>query len=77
MLLPDIGPAVAAAFPEVKSFTRISEAGYMLVRYHDKNMRIGGFVYADNSLFDVLTFKFIRGTEDPIDRPGKAHSHFS
>lgn len=64
-----IGPSLKAELPEVFSFTRISEAEGMLIRHKENLMRTGGFVSADNSIFDVLTFKFIKGGKHAIDRP--------
>lgn len=70
MVPPAIGPSLKAEFPEIKSFTRISEGDRVLIRYGDHLMRIGGFLQADNSLFDVLTFEFKSGRKNPLDRPG-------
>jgi len=65
-----IGPSLKSEFAEVKSFTRISGANRLLIRHDENLVRIDGFVDADNSLFDVLTFKFIAGDKGAIDRPG-------
>ncbi len=70
MVPPAIGPSLKSEFPEVKSFTRISEASRLLIKYNENLVRIRGFVNADNSLFDVLTFRFIAGDKRAIDRPG-------
>lgn len=70
MVPPAIGPSLKAEFPDVKSVTRISEADRMLVKHNQNLMRIRGFVNADNSIFDVLTFKFIKGGKRSIDRRG-------
>jgi putative ABC transport system permease protein len=70
MVPPAIGPSLKSEFPEVKGFTRISEASRLLIKYNENLVRIRGFVNADNSLFDVLTFRFIAGDKRAIDRPG-------
>jgi putative ABC transport system permease protein len=70
MVPPAVGPALKSEFPEVKSFTRISEASRLLIKHNENLIRMRGFVNADNSLFDVLTFKLIAGDKRVLDRPG-------
>jgi putative ABC transport system permease protein len=65
---PGIGPFLKAEFPEVKSFTRVGLGERLLVRHKEKLMRID-FVEADNSLFDVLTFKFLKGDKNGLNKP--------
>ena len=64
---PAIGPSLKAEFPEVKSFTRVGLGERLLVRHNEKLMRID-FVEADNSLFDVLTFKFLKGDKRALTK---------
>jgi putative ABC transport system permease protein len=65
-----IGPALKAEFPEVKSFTRISEPTRWVIRYDDKLIRSHGFVEADGTIFSVLAFEFIEGNQAALNRPG-------
>ena len=65
-----IGPAIKAEFPEVKSFTRLSESTRALIKYNEKLIRSHGFAEADSSLFDVFTFEFIKGDRYALTRPG-------
>lgn len=70
MVPPAIGPALKAEFPEVRSFTRISEPTRAVIKYNDKLLRSHGFIEADSSVFNVLTFKFLEGNKHALDRPG-------
>lgn len=69
MVPPAIGPSLKSEFPEIKAFTRIIGDRF-LIKYNNNLMRIGGFIHADNSVFDVFSFKFIRGGKHSIDKPG-------
>jgi len=66
---PAIGPSLKDEFQEIRSFARVGFADRMLVKHNDKLMRIY-LVGADKSLFDVLTFTFLRGDKSAINRPG-------
>ncbi len=65
-----LGPALKTEFPEVKALTRIGAPGSQLIRYNDKSFRFSGLVSADNSIFDVLTFRFLIGDAHALDKPG-------
>lgn len=65
-----IGPAIKAEYPEIRAFARLSESSRAFIRYNDKLMRLGGFVEADSSLFNVFTFDFIKGDRHALSRPG-------
>ena len=64
-----LGPALKANFRQVKSFTRIGSLENQQVKYKEKMVRRYGFVDADNSIFDVFTFKFIYGNDHALDNP--------
>lgn len=68
--LPAIGPALKDAFPEVSSFVRVTPTGTTTIRHQDKAQRIFGIVQADSTLFDVLTFDFIKGDRQFLSKPG-------
>jgi putative ABC transport system permease protein len=67
---PGLGPALKEAFPEVKSYTHIGHASKYLVRHNDKSFRLWGFVNADSTLFDIVTFNFIQGDRHALKDPG-------
>ncbi|HTF31423.1 MAG TPA: ABC transporter permease, partial [Flavitalea sp.] len=64
-----IGPALKEEFPEIRSFTRLSPSTHHLIRYNDKSFRIHGFVDTDSTIFDVLTFNFLRGDKKALNHP--------
>jgi putative ABC transport system permease protein len=66
---PGVGPALGKQFPEIKTFARLGYSTHYQVRYKDKTMRIHGFVNADSTVFDILTFHFIRGDKHALDHP--------
>ena len=65
-----VGPALKEEFPEIKSFARLGHSTHYLIKYKEKSFRIHGFVNADSTIFDVLTFNFIRGDKHALDHPG-------
>ena len=67
MVPPAIGPALKEEFPEVNSFTRTNLTG-VLVKYNNNFSRFYGLVEADTSVFDVFSFKFIRGNRNALHR---------
>ncbi|HYG19230.1 MAG TPA: FtsX-like permease family protein [Ohtaekwangia sp.] len=70
MVPPAIGPALKEAFPEIKAYTRMSIPSRVMVRYQDKLFRFNGVAEADSTLFDVLSFTFIRGDKRALQTPG-------
>jgi putative ABC transport system permease protein len=62
-----LGPALKAEFAEVKSYAGVSEWGYALLKFNDKILRAGGFVAADSSVFDVFSFKLIKGGKHALN----------
>lgn len=57
-------PAVKRDYPEVVSYTRLSDAGRMMFRKGDTHVYEEGLVYADSATFELFTFPFIQG--DPV-----------
>jgi putative ABC transport system permease protein len=65
-----VGPILKESFANVKSFARISLGGTYDVKLNEKQHQINAVVEADSSIFDVLTFEFIRGDHHSLWRPG-------
>jgi putative ABC transport system permease protein len=55
------GPQVAQDYPEVQSFVRIFNMPRALYKYEDKEFNEENFYYADSTLFDIFTYKVIKG----------------
>ncbi len=55
------GPQVAQDYPEVQSYVRFIPMGNTLVKYEDKEFNEENFNYVDSTLFDIFTFKVLRG----------------
>jgi putative ABC transport system permease protein len=55
------GPQVVQDYPEVQSFVRFIDMPRALYKYEDKEFNEEHFYYADSTLFDIFTFKVIKG----------------
>ena len=55
------GPQVVQDYPEVQSFARIFNMQRALYKYEDKEFNEEQFYYADSTLFDIFTYKVIKG----------------
>ena len=56
------GPVLERDYPEVEKSTRFhSIRGTTVVRYKDKKFVQQGIFYADNNVFEVFTFRLLRG----------------
>jgi putative ABC transport system permease protein len=69
-----LAEALVMDFPEVESaariFARQSRGGDVFVRFGDKRCKENRFLWADQALFDILSFRFIRGTpEEALAQP--------
>ena len=65
-----MGPQVVQDYPEVESFVRFINMPRALYKFEDKEYIEEDFYYADSTLFDMFTYKVIRGevksaTKDP------------
>ncbi len=69
---PPVAPTLRSEFPQVQYAARILYLETTrLVKRGDKMFYEGGFVYADQDIFNVLTIPFLRGNpEEALDRPG-------
>jgi putative ABC transport system permease protein len=70
MVPPAIGPALKEALPEVTAYTRMGVSSRVMIQYQEKLFRLTGFVEADSSIFNVLSFKFLRGNKTALHQPG-------
>jgi len=66
------GPQVVQDYPEVKSFVRFINMPRALYKYEDKEFNEENFYYADSTLFDIFTYKVLKGdAKAAILSPGK------
>lgn len=66
---PGIGPALGSGFPEVTAFARLGMSSRVMVEYQEKLFRLTGFVEADSTIFDVLSFTFLKGDKRALSQP--------
>lgn len=55
------GPQVARDYPEVESFTRFINMPRAAYKFEDKEYIEENFFYADSTVFDIFTYKVIKG----------------
>lgn len=55
------GPQVVQDYPEVQSFVRFFNMPRALYKYQDKEFNEENFYYADSTLFDIFSYKVIKG----------------
>jgi len=55
------GPQVVQDYPEVESFVRFINMPRSLYRYEDKEFNEENFFFVDSTLFDIFTYKVIKG----------------
>ena len=55
------GPQVAHDYPEVQSVVRFINMPRSLYKYEDKEFNEGNFYYVDSTLFDIFTYKVLKG----------------
>jgi putative ABC transport system permease protein len=56
-----MGPQVVQDYPEVQSFVRFINMPRALFKFEDKEYIEENFYYVDSTLFDIFTYKVIRG----------------
>jgi putative ABC transport system permease protein len=54
-------PQVAQDYPEVEAYVRFIPMGRTLFKYEDKEFNEDNFNYVDSTLFDVFTYKVLKG----------------
>ncbi len=55
------GPQVVRDYPEVESFVRFIPMPRALYKYEDKEFNEENFNYVDSTLFDIFTYKVLKG----------------
>ena len=55
------GPQVVHDYPEVQSFVRFIPVERALYKYEDKEFNEENFYYVDSTLFDIFTYKVLKG----------------
>jgi len=55
------GPQVVQDYPEIQAFVRFIPMNRTLFKYEDKEYYEEDFYYVDSSLFDIFTYKVIKG----------------
>lgn len=55
------GPQVARDYPEVESFTRFINMPRAAYKFEDKEYIEEDFFYADSTVFDIFTYKVVKG----------------
>jgi putative ABC transport system permease protein len=55
------GPQVAHDYPEVQSFVRFINMPRALYKYEDKQFNEENFYYVDSTLFDIFSYKVLKG----------------
>jgi putative ABC transport system permease protein len=67
-----MGPQVVQDYPEVQSFVRFINMPRALYTYEDKEYNEEEFFYADSTLFDIFSFKVLKGeVKQAVKDPGK------
>jgi putative ABC transport system permease protein len=67
-----MGPQVVQDYPEVQSFVRLINMPRSLYKYEDKEYIEEDFYYADSTLFDIFSYKVIKGeVQTAVKDPGK------
>ncbi len=64
-----LGPILHRQIPEIESMTRIRYTDHTYLRHHDELFDSEGMIEADSTLFEVLTFKFIKGDQSALQKP--------
>ncbi len=65
-----VGPMLKTEFPEVREYARMGFPGRYQVSVNNKSFHTEGIAEADSSIFDVLSFSFLRGDKRALQQPG-------
>jgi putative ABC transport system permease protein len=67
-----MGPQVVQDYPEVQSFVRFINMPRELYKFEDKENIEENFFYVDSTLFDIFTYKVLKGeVRSAVKDPGK------
>jgi len=61
LVMAPAAPVMVDEYPEVLAAARMSFPGKISVKYEDNLLQEQGVAYADNSIFDIFTFPFVKG----------------
>lgn len=64
-----IGPMLKSEFSEVISYARLGAISRYVIEYEGESFEAEGIADADSTIFDVLSFKFIKGDERALRNP--------
>ena len=56
-----VGPGMAAAYPEIESFARLSHVGDAFIRYGAREFKESKLVFVDSNFFSIFTLPFLEG----------------
>jgi len=66
------GPQVVQDYPEVEAYSRFINMPRALYKYEDKEFNEENFFYADSALFDIFTWKILKGdVRSALTEPNK------
>jgi putative ABC transport system permease protein len=66
------GPQVAQDYPDVQAYVRFINMGRTLFKYEDKEFNEEDFYYVDSTLFDIFTYKVVKGeVKTALEEPNK------
>jgi putative ABC transport system permease protein len=58
---PAVGKAITDHFPEVEECVRLEPRQNYIIKTDDKKIKVKDFLWAENGVFEVFTFRFIQG----------------
>ncbi len=66
------GPQVAQDYPDVQAYVRFIDMDRTLFKYEDKEFNEEKFYYVDSTLFDIFTYKVVKGeVKTALEEPNK------
>ena len=66
-----LGEALKEEYPEIKEAVRFRQIPVQRFRYGDKELPVGATQLADDTVFDIFTHTFLKGTpKEALDQPG-------
>ncbi|MBN2214534.1 MAG: ABC transporter permease [Bacteroidales bacterium] len=66
------GPQAAHDYPDIEAYVRFIGMGRTLFRYEDKEFNEENFYYTDSALFDVFTYRVVKGeVKTALEEPNK------
>jgi putative ABC transport system permease protein len=65
-----VGPMLKSEFPEVRSYARMGGASRYQVKVGNRSFHAEGIAETDSTIFDVLSFEFVRGDKRALKNPG-------